>query len=297
MLACALIPLSSTNPVDPNGYRPSATKMDFCDVQHNTKLIDHMKDLNYINTTISTIHADHIGVQTFVHEVKFIINDVENGIEQSCQAIIELSNECQNEESTCQYVEEGIVTNEKAVRKYVQILNVFQRVCTLEDVPASEIIISRCKRGEHWKKFNPLFEVYGFLNEALPKDDTFDHEMDKRAIFTMTIVAISTFVGSLAVAGVTMATENIAKAEANRVMEIEANARGAQNEQNIINFIKQNNVTIDLAMQLDRHEYLSTIVARSTNNLFKANEKMTEIKHMLSLEKEWALGNPNTELY
>ena len=155
------------------------------------------------------------------------------------------------------------MTNEKAIRKYVQILNDFQRVCTLEDVPASEIIISRCKHGEHWKKFNPQFEVYGFLNETQPKYSDFDHE----------------------------------RAEANRVMEIEAIARGVQNEQNIISFIKQNNVTIDLAMQLDRHEYLSTILARSNNNLFKANEKMTEVKHMLSLEKEWALKDPNTELY
>ena len=69
---------------------------------------------------------------------------------------------------------------------------------------------------------------------AMPKYNDFDHEMDKRAIFTMTIVAISTIVGSLTVAGVAMATDNIARAEANRVMEIEASARGAQNEQNII---------------------------------------------------------------
>ena len=88
LLACALIPLSTANPVDPNGYRPSATRTDFHDAQHNPKLIDHIRDLNYINTTISTIHADHVGVQTFVHEVKFIIDDVENGVDQSCQAIM-----------------------------------------------------------------------------------------------------------------------------------------------------------------------------------------------------------------
>ena len=119
-------------------------------------------------------------------------------MDQSCQAIIDLTDECHKEDSSCQYVDEGIVTNEKAIRKYVQILNVFQRVCTLEDVPASEIIISRCRRGEHWKKFNPLYEVYGFLNEAMPKYNDFEHEMDKPAIFTMTFVAISTIIGSLA---------------------------------------------------------------------------------------------------
>ena len=94
-----------------------------------------------------------------------------------------------------------------------------------------------------------------------------------------------------------MATENIAKSEANRVMAIEAGFREKQNEHNIINFIRQNNVTIDLAKQLDQHEYLATIMARSTNNMFQSNERMTEIKHMLSLDKEWALEDPNTELY
>lgn len=108
-------------------------------------------------------------MQTFIHEVKHIIEDVEYGVDKSCKAIIDLTDECHKEDSSCQHVDEGIVTNEKAIRKYVQILNVFQRVCTLEDVPASEIIITRCRRGEHWKKFNPLYEVYGFLNEAMPK--------------------------------------------------------------------------------------------------------------------------------
>ena len=87
--------------------------------------------------------------------------------------------------------------------------------------------------------------------------------MDKWAIFTIAIVAISTIIGSLAVAGVAVATENIARSEANRVMQIEANARGAQNDQNIINFIN--------FIQLDQHEFLSTLIARSTNNLFNAN--------------------------
>ena len=143
-----------------------------------------------------------------------------------------------------------------------------------------------------------MYEKYGFLNEALPKYDLeFDHELEKRAIFTIAVVAISTIIGGLAVAGVTMATENIARSEANRIMAIEAGNREKQNDHNIVNFIKQNNVTVDLAIQLDRHEYLATIMAKSTNDLFQANEKMTEIKHMLSLDREWALEDPNTELY
>ena len=50
-------------------------------------------------------------------------------------------------------------------------------------------------------------------------------------------------------------------------------------------------------MQLDRHEFLSTLNARSTNNLFNANEMMTKVKHVLTIEKEWALEDPDTELY
>ena len=72
----------------------------------------------------------------------------------------------------------------------------------------------------------------------------------------------------MAVAGLAQATETIAKSEANRVMAIEAGFREAQNEQNIINFIRQNNATLDLAKQVDQHEYIATIMARSTNGLF-----------------------------
>ena len=72
---------------------------------------------------------------------------------------------------------------------------------------------------------------------------------EERAIFTLAIVAMSTIIGTLAVTGVVLATENIAKAEANRVTQTEANARGAENERNIVNFIKLNNDSVELAMQ------------------------------------------------
>lgn len=122
---------------DQNGYRPAATKTDFRDVQHNPELVEQLRDLNQITRNISTVHADHVAVQTFVHELKHVIEDAENGLNQSCTAIITLSEECQRLESTCQYVSEGIITNEKTIRKYVQILNVFQRVCTIEDICVS----------------------------------------------------------------------------------------------------------------------------------------------------------------
>merc|ERR1712055_415450 len=149
-----------------------------------------------------------------------------------------------------------------------------------------------------WKIFNPQFEKYGFLNEARPKYELeFNHKMGKRAIFTVGLIAISTIIGGLAVGAVTMATENIAKSEAERVMAIEAGYREAQNDHNILNFIRQNNATIDLANQLDTHEFIATLMARSTNNRFRANDRMTEIKHMFSLDQEWELEDPNTELY
>ena len=86
---------------DQNGYRPAATKTDFREVQHNPELIDQLRDLNHITTNISTVHADHVAVQTFVHELKHVIEDAEDGLNQSCNAIITLSDECQRVE--CRY--------------------------------------------------------------------------------------------------------------------------------------------------------------------------------------------------
>ena len=93
----------------PNGYRPSATRTDLWDVQHNPHLIDHLKDLNYINSSITAVQVDHIGIQTFVQEVKYVIKDAEYGIEQSCEAISEFSDECLEEKYSCQYMDEGII--------------------------------------------------------------------------------------------------------------------------------------------------------------------------------------------
>ena len=166
-----------------------------------------------------------------------MIKDAEYGIEQLCEAISEFSDECLEEKDSCQYMDEGIITNERAIRKYIQILNVFQRICTFEDVPASEIIISCCKIGENWNTFNPVYDIYSYLNEAAPKSG--NHELDKRALSTLAVVAISTIVGSLATAGLALAMDNIAKAEVTRIMKIEANTRGIQNE--------QNNVTVAFA--------------------------------------------------
>ena len=96
LLALYMLGFGAATPVDPNSYRPAATRTNFRDVQYNPKLIDHIKDFNYINKNISTVHADHVGIQTFVHEIKYVIEDAEAGIDQSCQAIIDLTTECNN---------------------------------------------------------------------------------------------------------------------------------------------------------------------------------------------------------
>ena len=110
MMAIYLLGFGAATPVNPNGYRPTATKQDFRDVQHNPKLIDHLRDLNHVTRNISTVHADHVAIQTFVHEIKYVIEDAEDGIDQSCNAIIALSEECEKVETTCQYVAEGMHT-------------------------------------------------------------------------------------------------------------------------------------------------------------------------------------------
>ena len=100
---------------------------------------------------------------TFIHEVKYTIDDIGFGLDQSCEIINIFSDECDKHINLCQYVNEGIAINEKAIRKYIQILTVFERVCTLEDFLASEIVISRCKRGEHWSTFNPNLKFTAIL--------------------------------------------------------------------------------------------------------------------------------------
>ena len=105
------------------------------------------------------------------------------------------------------------------------------------------------------------------MNESKIRPGTVGHR-EERALFTAAVIAISTIVGSLAVGGVALATESIAKCEANRVMQTEANARGIQNERNIHNFMMINNKTLEVAKQLDKHEYLNALNARSNNNYF-----------------------------
>ena len=50
-------------------------------------------------------------------------------------------------------------------------------------------------------------------------------------------------------------------------------------------------------MQLDKHEYLSTLTSRSNNNLFNAKDLMSKVKHSLTDDKTLALEDPDTELY
>ena len=73
ILAFTIFPLGAGSPTNPNGYRPSATRTDFRDVQRDPQLMDHIKDLNYVNSSISAVHADHIGIQTYVQELKYVI--------------------------------------------------------------------------------------------------------------------------------------------------------------------------------------------------------------------------------
>ena len=120
----------SMAPTDSHGYRPLPTKTDFRDVQHNPELIQHLKNLSYVNESISKVHADHIGIQTFTHEVKYSINEAEFGLDQSCKLLNIFSAECNGDSNSCQLINEGIASTERAVRKYIQILNTFERVCT-----------------------------------------------------------------------------------------------------------------------------------------------------------------------
>ena len=51
----------------------------------------------------------------------------------------------------------------------------------MDDIPSSEVIISHCKRGEHWSTFDPTFEFFTFLNKARLKYET-STDIQERAL-------------------------------------------------------------------------------------------------------------------
>ena len=102
MLAFSIIPMSAAATFDSHGYRLGPTKTYFRDVQHNPELLQYLIYLSYVNNSIIRVHADHNGVTTFVHEIKFTIEDIEFGLDQCCEVINVLSGECEENENACQ---------------------------------------------------------------------------------------------------------------------------------------------------------------------------------------------------
>ena len=58
------------------GYKPEPTKLDFQDVQHNSKMLEHLENLSYVIKSIAIVHTDHIGVQTLEHELRMSVKGI-----------------------------------------------------------------------------------------------------------------------------------------------------------------------------------------------------------------------------
>ena len=127
------------------GYRPTASATDFRNVQHNPGLEQYLRNINNINESISTIQADHIPIKTFVHPINVTLEEVYNGLDEACYLINTFKDVCSHVEDSCQHVNEFVKVNERAVRGFIHVLSSFERVCTMEDCPSSEIAIARCK--------------------------------------------------------------------------------------------------------------------------------------------------------
>ena len=190
--------------------------------------------------------------------------------------------ECEKDEDVCQHVEEYIKVNERAIRGYTQVLSTFERVCTLEEYPSSEVEIARCKQGVHWSKVDPQFESYSFLNEAIIRSGTL-HYSEERAIFTISAIAIGVLIGSLSLGtAAVIGSYKIANSVATKITAQEAAVRQAENERNILDFGKVNNKTVEVAKDLDHLKYISTLGARSNNNYFKPKELVKKVAYLLS---------------
>ena len=224
-------------PLEFPGYRPITSVTDFRNMQHNPGLAQYLQNVNNQNKSITMVQADHIGIKTFVHPIKFTIEEVLNGLDEACELTNTFMKECEKDEDVCRHVEEYIKVNERAIRGYYQVLSTFERVCTLEEYPSFEVAIARCKRGDHWSKFNPQFESCSFLNEAIIRSGTL-HYREERAIFTISAIAIGALIGSLSLGTAAV--------------------------------IGSYKIANSVAKDLDHLKYISTLGARSNNNYFKA---------------------------
>ena len=83
-----------------------------------------------MNESISTVHADHIGVKTFEHDVVYSIEEAEFGLDQACKLMNVFTAECEEDTEAFQLVNENMEVNERAVKKFIQVLNTFERLST-----------------------------------------------------------------------------------------------------------------------------------------------------------------------
>lgn len=113
-------------PAESHGYTPVPTKTDFRDVQHNPELLQQLKNLNWINESISTVHVNHIGVKTFEHAMKFSVETAKIGLDQACLLLNVFSAECKKDKKSCQLVGESMNVNKRAGNKFIHILNAME---------------------------------------------------------------------------------------------------------------------------------------------------------------------------
>ena len=94
-------------------------------MQHNPGLAQYLQNINNQNESIMTVQADHIAIKTFVHLIKFSIEEVLNGLDEACELTNIFKKECDQNEDVCQHIEEYIKVNERAIRGYTQVLSTF----------------------------------------------------------------------------------------------------------------------------------------------------------------------------
>ena len=177
---------SSAVPSGFPGYKPTASVTDFRNVRHNPALEQFLRNINNVNMSISTVQADHIAVKSFVHPINETLKETYDGMNEACYLINTFKDICDKTADSCQHVNEFIKVIKRSVKNYVHVLSNFERVCTMDEYPSSEIAINRCKRGDNWNTFGPMFESYSFLNEAIQRPGTMIHR-EERGIVTLIV--------------------------------------------------------------------------------------------------------------
>ena len=108
-------------------------------------------------------------------------------------------------------------------------------------------------------------------------------------------IAIATAIGILSATSAVSASYAVARSETNRIAHEQNILRSIDSDNDIINNIINNNVSIELGKSIDNLRFVTALSARTTNEYHNAVQQRHKINHMFSEDKILSFNDPGTE--